>query len=346
MVNMSSEGTSPVPAGVPDDFSVHFLSSGSSGNCHLIFDGTETILLDFGLNPGLFLTLVRSRGVAVDYWKEKTGKAPKQTGRRISAAILTHLHSDHFCASTLRVLSDNGIKLFLHDNHALELEENRTYRKMRDAGFVQAYGTDLFRLTSRTTVQPIEVPHDSPSTTSFLFECRRDGHSRPVRFGYFSDLGYFAPRLAPLAANCDLLALEFNHDVEMERRSGRHPRMIARVLGTHGHLSNEQAAEALRLIVAQSDIKPASVALLHLSRDCNTPALAHSAAKRALAQSGASAEILVTRQREYAGFINLFAPREATREPSVAPQAPAVFAPALFSSKNRAPSHIVQDLFD
>jgi len=32
-------------------------------------------------------------------------------------------------------------------------------------------------------------------------------------------------------ADVDLLGVEFNHDVEMQRRSGRSPALIARVLG-------------------------------------------------------------------------------------------------------------------
>ena len=53
-------------------------------------------------------------------------------------------------------------------------------------------------------------------------------------------------RLADALSGVDLLALEFNHDVAMQRSSGRHPMLIARVLGDEGHLSNAQAAALLR----------------------------------------------------------------------------------------------------
>ena len=50
-------------------------------------------------------------------------------------------------------------------------------------------------------------------------------------------------------ANVDLLALEFNHDVDLEHSSGRSPYLIARILSEEGHLSNLQALELLREVV-------------------------------------------------------------------------------------------------
>ena len=57
-------------------------------------------------------------------------------------------------------------------------------------------------------------------------------------------------------------------------------RLIDRVLGDKGHLSNEQAAELLRAIVARS--RPGRLRhliQLHISQQCNTPELAMKAAR-------------------------------------------------------------------
>src|SRR5213076_1766211 len=59
--------------------------------------------------------------------------------------------------------------------------------------------------------------------------------------------------LARLVANVDVLALEFNHDEEMERRSRRPAELVERVLGDEGHLSNAQAAELLQAILQRSE---------------------------------------------------------------------------------------------
>jgi hypothetical protein len=83
----------------------------------------------------------------------------------------------------------------------------------------------------------------------------------------------------------DLLAVEFNHDEEMERSSGRSPHLIARVLGDEGHLSNHQAAGLLRAVLARTpNGRLRHVVQLHLSRECNRPALARAAAQAILVE--------------------------------------------------------------
>jgi hypothetical protein len=140
-----------------------------------------------------------------------------------------------------------------------------------------------------------------------------------MRFGYLADLGHFPALLAGELSDCDLLALEFNHDEQMELDSRRHARCKARVLGRHGHLSNDQAADALRRIVASSGADRLRwLVLLHISRDCNTPQLALAAARRALRDSGSRAEVLLTRQRECAAEVNL-APATVSHKPVASP---------------------------
>ena len=71
------------------------------------------------------------------------------------------------------------------------------------------------------------------------------------------------------AAN--VLVLESNHDVRMLQDSHRSWHLKQRILGRHGHLSNEAAAEAAEQIMS-ADLK--HLYLAHLSRECNKPELA------------------------------------------------------------------------
>ena len=57
-----------------------------------------------------------------------------------------------------------------------------------------------------------------------------------------------------------------------------------RIAGPSGHLSNDDAAEAVREC-ASPRLK--ALALAHLSQECNVPHLAVDAANRALAEAGA-----------------------------------------------------------
>ena len=58
------------------------LASGSSGNCHLISDGTSSILIDAGLS-----------GKQIEGKLKEIDMDPKN----LSAIIVSHEHSDHIC---------------------------------------------------------------------------------------------------------------------------------------------------------------------------------------------------------------------------------------------------------
>jgi hypothetical protein len=109
---------------------------------------------------------------------------------------------------------------------------------------------------------------------------------------YLADLGCWNEGLVDVLSNVELLALEFNHDVDMQYASGRQPRLIARVLGDDGHLSNAQAAELLRAVLSRSEPgRLRHVVQLHLSRDCNRPILARTAAQAVLSEVDAGIEL-------------------------------------------------------
>jgi hypothetical protein len=95
--------------------------------------------------------------------------------------------------------------------------------------------------------------------------------------------------LASQLADVDLLAVEFNHDVAMQHASGRTHRLIQRVLGDEGHLSNVQATDLVRAVIAHSTPgRLRHLVQLHLSRDCNRPTLARQAARALLDELGLS----------------------------------------------------------
>ena len=90
--------------------------------------------------------------------------------------------------------------------------------------------------------------------------------------------------------DCDALILECNHDVEMQRQSERSIRLKRRVLGKHGHLSNDDAMNALDSLVTA---KTRFVFLVHLSSDCNEYSLVQELGLKKLADIGRK-DILLT----------------------------------------------------
>jgi hypothetical protein len=176
-------------------------------------------------------------------------------------------------------------------------------------------------LAAGLTCRPLPVCHDGGPTFGFRFDGRSDLFGNATSLAYLADLGCWDHALIEAASDVDLLALEFNHDVEMEHRSGRMPRLIARVLGDEGHLSNEQAAGFLWEVLRRTRSgRLRHVVQLHLSRDCNHPDLAALAARRILLEYGSTAAVHTACQDTVSPAFRLGPtvsprPRSATRRP-------------------------------
>ena len=82
------------------------------------------------------------------------------------------------------------------------------------------------------------------------------------------------------------LVLEANHDVKMLQDCPNRPWSLKqRILGRHGHLSNEAAADAAEQIMS-AELR--HLYLGHLSRECNRPELAHRVVSDRLRKIGAT----------------------------------------------------------
>ena len=120
---------------------------------------------------------------------------------------------------------------------------------------------EAFRVGS-VTVHPFRTPHDVADGCAFVFE------AGGVRLGWCMDLGSVTTLVREKLRDCDALILEFNHDERLVREGTRPWPVKQRVLGDHGHLSNE-VATALLADVDHPGLRHIVVA--HISRDHNTP---------------------------------------------------------------------------
>ena len=212
----------------------------------------------------------------------------------IHAVLLTHTHGDHWNERTFAYLHRLRIPLFLHADHQQYLGNYcSTYESLEKAGLLRGYVNGAeFEVGPGLRCRPVAVRHDGGPTFGFRFEGPADLFGQPCSLGYAADLGCWDDGLADLLADVDLLAVEFNHDVALERASGRMPRLIARVLGDDGHLSNEQGAALVRAVLERSaNGRLKHVVQLHLSRDCNRPDLAAEAAWSVLGDREGTIEV-------------------------------------------------------
>jgi phosphoribosyl 1,2-cyclic phosphodiesterase len=268
------------------------LASGSSGNAALLEANGFGLLIDCGLHPRMLTSRLREVGSSWD---------------KISAVVLTHTHSDHWKDLTLADLRSRKIPVHAH---AAQLEQLRvsapSFEALHRARLTRVYRDGHpVEFAPGLLVRPVRVSHDADPTFAFRID-HHDADGLAWGIGYASDLGCGSPELIEAFAGVDVLALEFNHDVKLERASRRPQFLVDRVLGDYGHLSNAQAGELAAEIAARSgDGFPGHLVQLHLSRECNRPELALAAGRAALATLNPRTEIVTARQDIAAKSIQL-----------------------------------------
>lgn len=229
-------------------------------------------MIDLGIGPRALARRLESVGGSWD---------------RIATAILTHTHGDHVNDGSLGRLARHRVVFYCHEGHRGELARRPGFQRLDSARLVRHYDERPFLTSSGLRVEPVELRHDGGPTFGFRIEDRPARGKRPVALGYLADTGSWSEVMADALAEVDLLGVEFNHDVTLQRRSGRHPRLIARNLGDWGHLSNEQGAGLVTAVIGRS--RPSAirhVVLLHLSEQCNRPDLAIKTARDAIRSTG------------------------------------------------------------
>ena len=256
-----------------DPSSVRFvvLGSGSGGNASLLQVGSFGLLIDCGFGPRVLADRLSAHGFS---W------------RSVSAVILTHTHNDHWHPLTIAHLRTLSIPLYGHQRHHSALSGREEYQPLKRAGLTRILEDGQpCPISDAITAYPARIPHDSYPTFAFRFEAHDQDRQVNAAIGFASDVGHTTNDLVELLTDVDLLALEFNHDIEMQRSSGRPALLIERVLGRHGHLSNAEAATlAGRIRQLSRQRRWQTLIQLHLSKDCNTPALAQASMAPLLAQ--------------------------------------------------------------
>jgi ribonuclease BN (tRNA processing enzyme) len=260
------------------------LASGSAGNAGWLEVDGFGLLIDAGLGPRLLAKRLADVGAS---WNQ------------VDAVILTHTHTDHWKEKTLSFLCRRGIPFYCHLDHGNSfLRDSAAFADLKAKGLVCPY--DLWQelvLSPALRCRSLALCHDDRPTFGFRFEVSANDSESPWSLAYLADLGCWTGELTRALMNVNLLALEFNHDVEMQHASGRPPFLIARILGDEGHLSNAQAASFLEEVIQASN--PGNLrhlVQLHLSRECNQPALAAQAAHEIRARFSADFQIHTARQ--------------------------------------------------
>ncbi|MCH9634768.1 MAG: putative metallo-hydrolase YycJ [Chlamydiae bacterium] len=237
------------------------LASGSKGNC--IYFGTEhtKILIDAGISTKNIILRLQEIGVSID---------------EIDAILVSHEHSDHIMG--LKVLSKRmNIPIMANSETAKGIAQYIKYIpkfKIFATGESFEFG-DL-------KIHPFTIQHDTPDPVAFTIQT--ESH----KIGFCTDLGFATTLVEQKLKGCDYLYLEANHTPSMVHASARPAIYKQRVLGRHGHLSNEDCASLVERIM---DEKLKKIYLAHLSEECNSPEVALSTVKKAIRNSSVDVSI-------------------------------------------------------
>ena len=235
------------------------LYSGSSGNALFCQYGNTRLLIDAG-----------KTGSCLSAALEKIGVRPET----LDGILITHEHSDHI----------HGAGVMARKYHLPLFATQETWRAMD--GKIGKIPGELIRTVQsgkgfwlgEIGVEPFSIPHDAADPVGY----RLWGGELSVSTA--TDLGVFTDTVYRNIAGSTLILLESNHDPDMLRANPRYNALLkARILGDHGHLSNEACAGALLRLISGGT---KHLILGHLSGENNTPVLARRVSETAMLREG------------------------------------------------------------
>lgn len=213
-------------------------------------------MIDAGLSPRETIKRLDGTGVSIN---------------DIRAVCLTHLDGDHYHTGWERAICDRKLRVFCSHGQRRKLIRHENHRLQP---FVRAVDDACFEPLAGVAVRTISLRHDDDGSTGYVIE------AAGRKLGYATDLGRVPPSLIEAFCGADILAIESNYDPQMQLASNRPAFLKHRIMDGWGHLSNDQAFDAVRQVFNHTQQRhgtlPSHVVLLHRSRECNCPKVVRS----------------------------------------------------------------------
>jgi phosphoribosyl 1,2-cyclic phosphodiesterase len=256
---------------------VAMLGSGSRGNATYVeADGTR-LLVDAGFSGSQLAQRLGAIGV---------------DPASLDGIVLSHDHQDHTQGAGI-FARRFGTPIYLTAG-----TEQACRHLFRGTETLHPYKPEHPFEIGGVLVSPFLTIHDAVDPVGLTVRSLSCG----THLGLATDLGRPTASARRALAGCHFLILEANHDPVMLRSGPYHPQLQARIASSHGHLSNEDAAQFLRELLHPG---LAGVLLAHLSASCNDPDLAHAVVAKVLQRAGWRGWFGVARQDEPTELLDL-----------------------------------------
>lgn len=246
------------------------LFSGSSGNSVYVSGPGAELLIDAGMSCSRLLGELR-----------EVGADPKN----ISAILITHEHIDHI----------RGAGTFARKYGSAIYATAGTWDAMRGKlgdipdESVRVIDSERDFFLGSLNVQPFATPHDAAESVGYVLSIPGG-----ARFALATDIGCIRPGWMNAVSGASAVLLESNYDPDMLRAGRYSYDLKRRILSRHGHLANEDAAEAAIALVRAGTRR---IVLGHLSKENNFPELALKCCLSALeTEASAYADVTVARR--------------------------------------------------
>jgi phosphoribosyl 1,2-cyclic phosphodiesterase len=247
---------------------VSVLGSGSRGNSILVMGGDTRVLVDAGFSARALENRLGFLGVLPE---------------EIDAILVTHDHGDHVKGVGV-FARRHGTPVFLTD-----LTRDACSSLFRGGETLEPYRAGFPFPIGSLRVDPFLTAHDALDPVAVALTDAGSG----FKLGVATDLGRPTTQVRHALAQCDILVLEANHDPGLLHQ-GPYPISVrSRIASSHGHLSNEAAAQ---LAVELLHPRLAAVVLAHLSASCNRAELAEAVVGGALRDVGYKGILQVAEQ--------------------------------------------------
>lgn len=220
------------------------LYSGSSGNCSFLETDNTRILVDCGVSSKKIEEALNSIDVSA---------------KNIDAIVISHEHSDHVKGLSV-FCKKYDIPIYANSKTFDNINQDLTARK-----HVEFKSNEKFEIGDIKVV-PFSIPHDAADPCGFNFYHDKD------KVSIATDIGHIDNTILHNLAGSSLLLLESNYEPDILKCSKYPYELKRRILGPYGHLSNEEAGNAITAL-AKSGVS--NIMLGHLSEQNNFPELAY-----------------------------------------------------------------------